>query len=167
MHIFDDVFVTASAVLLEDTAAAMIPDRDSCVLLAVSREKDTPEFWASLANFPRLRCVEPRDHKPSAPRHSQRHHDGIRLGWKERSPIDVASVARLLRRFWQSRRPGTIRVTLDSQLAGAAEIGLAKHTVRFRVNKILEQSCSVGCWPSFLSSFAVAKRWLAVDVLPG
>lgn len=35
-----------------ETIAAVIPDRDTLVLLAVPPDKDTDEFWSGLANFP-------------------------------------------------------------------------------------------------------------------
>lgn len=37
----------------DESVAAIISDRDTLVLLAVSDEKDSPEFWESLADFPR------------------------------------------------------------------------------------------------------------------
>lgn len=46
------VLVLPSRLKAGETVAAMVPDRDSCVLLAVPPEKDTPEFWAGLADFP-------------------------------------------------------------------------------------------------------------------
>ena len=36
----------------DESVAAIIPDRDTLVLLAVSADKDAPEFWESLVDFP-------------------------------------------------------------------------------------------------------------------
>lgn len=51
---FDAARVLAVPALLREgeAVAALIPDRDTLVLLAAPKEKDTPEFWESLANFP-------------------------------------------------------------------------------------------------------------------